>query len=90
MTTGEISEARRRLGHKPVRQVFAQVAAPVATLVQVSWQSLAPRPALLQGAQGWAAVSLASRQNRHMARLDREQLKDIVSDALEQTRTGES
>ena len=31
MTTGGLTQARQRLGHEPVREVFAQVARPVAT-----------------------------------------------------------
>jgi Insertion element 4 transposase N-terminal len=31
VTTGGITQARQRLGHEPVKEVFAQVAAPVAT-----------------------------------------------------------
>ena len=31
MTTGGLTQARQRLGHEPVKQVFAQVARPVAT-----------------------------------------------------------
>jgi hypothetical protein len=32
VTTGGISQARQRLGHEPVKETFAQVAEPVATL----------------------------------------------------------
>jgi hypothetical protein len=32
VTTGGITQARRRLGHEPVKEVFARVAEPVATL----------------------------------------------------------
>jgi hypothetical protein len=32
VTTGGITQARQRLGHEPVRETFAQVAEPVATL----------------------------------------------------------
>jgi hypothetical protein len=32
VTTGGITQARQRLGHEPVREAFAQVAEPVATL----------------------------------------------------------
>ena len=32
VTTGGITQARQRLGHEPVKETFAQVAAPVATL----------------------------------------------------------
>ena len=32
VTTGGITQARRRLGHEPLAETFAQVAAPVATL----------------------------------------------------------
>jgi hypothetical protein len=31
VTTGGLTQARQRLGHEPVKEVFAQVAAPVAT-----------------------------------------------------------
>src|SRR6266849_1228597 len=31
VTTGGLTQARQRLGHEPVKQVFAQVARPVAT-----------------------------------------------------------
>ena len=31
VTTGGLTQARQRLGHDPVREVFAQVARPVAT-----------------------------------------------------------
>ena len=31
VTTGGLTQARQRLGHEPVREVFAQVAVPVAT-----------------------------------------------------------
>jgi hypothetical protein len=32
VTTGGITQARQRLGHEPVKETFAQVAAPVATM----------------------------------------------------------
>ena len=32
VTTGGITQARQRLGHEPVKETFAQVAGPVATL----------------------------------------------------------
>ena len=32
MTTGGITQARQRLGDEPVKETFAQVAVPVATL----------------------------------------------------------
>ena len=31
MTTGGLTQARQRLGHEPVKEVFSQVAVPSAT-----------------------------------------------------------